>query len=193
MDMMASRRQRSVDVDRKLADAVLRLAAAGTRPISIQSVSDTSGVAKTTIYRRYHNSSDLIAGMSTIVSELIPLSLELEPSRDNLTVLLSRFARSLDRHIDIRLLGLILASDNPLVAQLKSSLVTPARRAAEEFIRKGIGIGVFRPDTDVTAVMDSIVGSLIVDASRGDNDVSPWAARESRLLWNGLATTNEND
>ncbi|WP_300767534.1 TetR/AcrR family transcriptional regulator C-terminal ligand-binding domain-containing protein [uncultured Bifidobacterium sp.] len=187
--MMGTRSQRSEDVDRRLADAVLRLAAAGTRPVSIQSVSDTSGVAKTTIYRRYRNSSELVDGMSTMMSELIPLSLDLEPSRDNLTVLLSRFAHSLDRHIDIRLLGLIIASDNPLVTQLKSSLVSPTRRAAEAFVRRGVDTGVFRSDTDVTAVMDNILGSLIVGASRGE-DPSPWADREARILWRALAASN---
>lgn len=188
-----------MDVDRRIVNAVLTLAATQTRPISIQSVSDTSGVAKTTIYRRYRNSEELTARMMTALAALIPRSLALEPSHGNIAVLLARFVQALDDHVDIRLLGLIIASDSPLVRQLKESIVIPTRRAGARFFRAGMDAGVFRRDVDIDVLMDNIIGSLVVASATAGEDIpssqrrEEWARKESILVWRCIAAKSGDE
>ena len=88
----ASTRERTrEETDRKITQTMLEIAASrGVGAITIEEVARRSGVAKTTIYRRYRNSEDMLHKIGTLEMAGSQELSNLEPSKDSLRLLLER-------------------------------------------------------------------------------------------------------
>jgi AcrR family transcriptional regulator len=134
----------------------------GFDALTVEGIADRSGVAKTTIYRRWPNVSALV--MDAFLSEVTRAA----PIREKATAresfaasmkLLARAYRGQQGRIMKPLLGRAQV-DERLREAVKSRWVEPRRHIAREIIRRGIANGELRPGLDPDVVLDTLYGSI---------------------------------
>jgi len=112
--------------DRKIMKATLGIVISdGIGAVTIEEVARRSGVAKTTIYRRYRNADDLLQRIQPEVAGL-PNFNDLKPSRSGLATMLRRIQDCFDSELGLKAVGVVLSSDN---ATLKAIAAQPCRIA----------------------------------------------------------------
>ena len=127
--------------DRKLMRATLQIAVdRGISGVTIEEVARRSGVAKTTIYRRYHNADELLHE----ISDPVP-----SPTREHFTQLLQRLVDWVrDNDIDVKRVGIVLSSEAEFFQHIVDQVVTPWLERVGAFLKQGVAQGVFREDVD---------------------------------------------
>lgn len=200
------RRRTREATDEKIARATLEVALSnGPDAVTVEEVSRRSGVAKTTIYRRYRNSSELLHSIRGFEPDLLRQATPLEPSRENLELLITQAVRFFDRSVGVRGVGVMLSSDSTLFHTITAQLLAPVRERADDFFARGAQAGVFRAGIDVDFILDVIVGAMVVRAAMTSTPVAAsddegtscgggldanWAARMAQFLWPHIAATD---
>ena len=167
--------------DRKLMRATLQIAVdRGISGVTIEEVARRSGVAKTTIYRRYHNADELLHEISAMYLAIPDSDPVPSPTREHFTQLLQRLVDWVrDNDIDVKRVGIVLSSE----AEFFQHIVVGA------FLKQGVAQGVFREDVDEKLLLSTIIGSLVAyEAIKGKamDDDTAWASRMADLLWPAL-------
>ena len=198
-------KRRREATDRKLMKATLQIAVErGISGVTIEEVARRSGVAKTTIYRRYHNANDLLREISAryLVHDMPtePPS----PTREHFTQMLRQLVDWVqDNDIDIKSVGIVLSSEAEFFRHIVDQVVTPWLGMLTAFLDRGVKEGIFRPGIDGRLLLSTIIGSLVayeaIDgagpiahdwmsafADRVDGTVTPWADHMADLLWPAL-------
>ncbi|NEG69872.1 TetR/AcrR family transcriptional regulator [Bifidobacterium choloepi] len=175
--------------DRKIMDAALQIIIEeGVGAVTIEEVARRSGVAKTSIYRRYSNAEDLLHRLSFSVGQPLEID-DLPASRDGLRELLGRIVGSFDGQLGLKAVGIVLSSGSEYVHAIADNVIDPARERFASFVRRGIDGGQFRADIDVAFVFNTVLGSMLATQALGEpaDDsaarASAWAARMTSLLW----------
>nr|WP_243387538.1 TetR/AcrR family transcriptional regulator [Bifidobacterium felsineum] len=180
--------------DRKLMHATLQIAVErGISGVTIEEVARRSGVAKTTIYRRYHNSNELLRGISAmyLVNAEDELSPTLSPTREHFTVMLGKLVDWVRaNNIDVRSVGIVLSSEAEFFHHIVDQVVTPWLGKLRNFLNLGAAEGVFRSGLDERLLLSTIIGSLVayeaIDQHPADSDIAAWPQRMTDLLWPAL-------
>ena len=168
--------------DRKLMRATLQIAVdRGISGVTIEEVARRSGVAKTTIYRRYHNADELLHEISAMYLAIPDSDPVPSPTREHFTQLLQRLVDWVrDNDIDVKRGGIVLSSDQ---------VVTPWLERVGAVLKQGVAQGVFREDVDEKLLLSTIIGSLVayeaIEGKAMDDDTA-WASRMADLLWPAL-------
>lgn len=183
--------------DRKLMKATLQIAVErGISGVTIEEVARRSGVAKTTIYRRYHNANELLREISArylVSGDAGPVP---SPTRDHFTQLLQRLVDWVNTNdIDIKSVGIVLSSEAEFFQHIVTQVVTPWLDALRAFLERGAAQGVFRHGLDERLLLSTIIGSLVAyeaiegqtaGATRASSLHGDWPARLTDLLWPAL-------
>ncbi|KFI92798.1 transcriptional regulator, TetR family [Bifidobacterium saguini DSM 23967] len=191
--MPRSERRREA-TDRKLMHATLQIAVErGISGVTIEEVARRSGVAKTTIYRRYHNSNELLRGISAmyLVNAEDELSPALSPTREHFTLMLGKLVDWVrTNNIDVRSVGIVLSSEAEFFHHIVDQVVTPWLGKLRSFLNLGVAEGVFRTGLDERLLLSTIIGSLVayeaIDQHPTDSDIAAWPQRMTNLLWPAL-------
>lgn len=115
----------------------------GYEQLSIEAVAGRSGVAKTTIYRRYRDKADLVAAAVDYRSHATPPSPAAVDLRENLLALAGWLARQIAEQ-EIGLLGALFAGmrgDPRLAEEMRRILRRDEAAMTDEPFRKAIGDG----------------------------------------------------
>lgn len=177
--------------DRKLMQATLQIAVdRGISGVTIEEVARRSGVAKTTIYRRYHNADELlreISAMYLVSPDSGPVP---SPTKEHFTQLLQRLVGWVrDNNIDVKRVGIVLSSEAEFFQHIVDQVITPWLGRVDTFLRRGVTQGIFREGVDEKLLLSTIIGSLVAyEAIEGKamDDNTAWASRMSDLLWPAL-------
>ena len=196
--------------DRKIMQATLQIATSrGIGAVTIEEVARRSGVAKTTIYRRYRNTGDLLHKIQIETSSTFEVD-DLTPTRSDLHCLLDRVAAAFNGEIGLKAVGLVLSSDNDYVKGLANQVIAPAEQRFYDYIRRGVEAGVFKHGLDMEmlaykALQERQAGvkPAEIDADKtgtanmpgassdagadSTNDAGTWADHMTNLLWPALA------
>jgi len=154
-------RPRSGEVDRAIVAAALRLLGErGPARVTVEGVAEYSGVAKTTIYRRYRNRRELLRASLRFVADLPKPSAEL-PTPERLVVLLEQFREGLEEVVGLRVVAtLFLEADDPEFAEtFRRYVLTPRLNLLLRVFQDGVAAGELRPGVDYRRVVDMLVGS----------------------------------
>jgi AcrR family transcriptional regulator len=156
-------RPRGADATTAILSAALELGEeVGFDTLTIEGIADRTGVAKTTIYRRWPNVWALV--MDAFLSEVTRTA----PIREKATAResfaasmksLARAYRGQQGKIMQPLLGRAQV-DERLRDAVKTRWVEPRRQIAREIVRRGIANGELRPGLDPDVVLDALYGSL---------------------------------
>lgn len=179
--------------DEKIFRATLEVATSqGLGAVTIEEVARRSGVAKTTIYRRYANVDELLAQVAHFAGVSAEPLRVLEPSEANLITMLSLLEERFSSEIGVRAVGVVLAGEHEFFEEVLTNRVLPLARVFADFLRLGQQRGIFRADVDAVTVVEMILGSVVASHACEAMDVGvqtegvSWAQRMGRFLWSSL-------
>ncbi len=139
------------------------LAQGGVRELTIEGVAARSGVAKTTIYRRWHSKDELALAVLIDMVETVVAVPDLADSRSELIA----FVRGAVRVLSKTLMGPVmkglvseLATDSDLASAFRTQVVALRIAEVERLIARGVERGELRPDIDVHLAHELLFGPV---------------------------------
>src|SRR3982074_2843830 len=140
------------------------LGRSGVHGLTVEGVAARSGVAKTTIYRRWRSKEDLALAALLEVIQQEPPAL---PHAGSTRTALSAYLRRLVDNLNVRLYGRIvrgLISDLGVDAQLaegfRARVLARGVAAVRELLQRGIERGELRRDLDLEIAIDLLLGPI---------------------------------
>ncbi len=139
------------------------LAEGGVRNLTVEGVAARSGVAKTTIYRRWRSKDELaLAVLIDMVTTVAPAA-KRGDARAELIGLVQGAVRVLGRTLMGTVMqGLVseLATDPGLAQAFRERVVGLRRQEVEQVLRRGIERGELRADIDLGLVHEMLFGAV---------------------------------
>lgn len=184
-------RPRSADATARVRAAALALAyEGGIQHATIDRIAAKSGVAKTTIYRRWANAASIV--MDAYLDEISPLI----PYRRKATVqatfiaAVRQLARALRGPRGQLLRHLIGAAQSDLQLQeaFWAQWIAPRRKQAREVIEEAVVTGRIAPDVEADVLIDEIFGAVYYRLLIPYDDLSDaYVKRLVEQVFRGLA------
>lgn len=159
----------------------------GMAGVTIDSVVAETGVAKTTIYRRYADRSELLEGVARSLTRPVPG--DHPHTREGLAGVINDIRRIFEEHIGVAAFGAIMAAPGPDLQLWRASLAEPLIDQLRTYFMVGVEEGVFSPDTDHEQLTDLILGGLFIADARHGQVPTGWVAGLVDLLWDRIAAT----
>ncbi|AVP71403.1 TetR/AcrR family transcriptional regulator [Prescottella equi] len=170
-------------VDGRIVAAVLDLLRSrGASAVTIEAVSTLSGVAKTTIYRRYSDRREMLTAALAPLASPSPLDATLD-ARQRLTWVLEQAVASIEDGIGFGGMAALLTGEDPEFSELFLSILASYRRQVSDVIEEARNIGEFRRDLDSDALIDAIVGAYVAEFARQGQVRDDWQQRLFRIFW----------
>jgi AcrR family transcriptional regulator len=149
--------------DKILAATRELLVAHGVHGLTVEGVAARSGVAKTTIYRRYRSKNELaLAVLLHMVQEIVTVP-DLGDTRAELVAFVNGAVRILGSTLMGRVMqGLVsdLATDDELGAAFRERIVAVRLAEVHRLIDRGIERGELRPGIDYELAHDLLFGPI---------------------------------
>lgn len=171
---------------RILAAAQKLMATQGFSRMSIEAVAAESGVAKTTIYRRFSDKVDLAMAA---IAELLPLAVPSPKGDSAYDDLLAQLEFN-RRSIDMALPGALLAEEphNPqLLETFREQVLQPRIQILRQILAAGIERGEIRSDVDFEAACDLILGTFLFHYLAKGRPEKDWSRRVVDAVWPALS------
>ena len=132
--------------------------------LTVEAVAARSGVAKTTIYRRWRDKWEL--ALDAVMIDMLPRfadPVDVGDTREELMTFLDSVVKTMSRPpLGPAMQGLVseIATTPELARVYREHVVEPRRRQLRPVIERGIARGDFRPDTDVVEVHELSLGPV---------------------------------
>jgi AcrR family transcriptional regulator len=157
------------ETDRKILQTCMQIAIMqGIGAVSIEEVAKRSGVAKTTIYRRYRNTEDMLRQVQTLEFARTPELAELSATRPNLQLVLKRIIQHFSSQIGVAVVGMVLSTRNEYFGRIVEQAIVPERRRFADFLRRGEHTGTLRRGLDDAFLFNTIIGSMVANQALAD-------------------------
>jgi AcrR family transcriptional regulator len=176
-------RPREASVDQRLHAAVLQLIRdGGPAAVTIDGVASTSGIAKTTIYRRHSNRRDLLTAVLTtaIGAPDVPRKGSV---RDKIRFALEQVWHQMGVVLGPGGLAAIVGDSDPEFTGLFRAALRPHVDLLVSRIRDDVDDGLLRPDLDAEGVVSLMVGAYLGELVRNGSVAPDWLDRTLELLW----------
>jgi AcrR family transcriptional regulator len=133
----------------------------GVRGLTIEGVAERSGVAKTTIYRRYRDKDELALAVLIEDTELFRAPPDLGDTRKELLAFVKEATEIILRGGVIKGLASEVATNPELGEAYREQIIKVRLEEVREIIDRGIQRGDLRADTDVRVAHELLVGPLM--------------------------------
>ena len=169
---MAPRR----NVDEDLAEAALQLLRAkGPRAVTVEAVAARSGIAKTTIYRRYSDRRAMLAAaLSGVTSPEPPPQ---TAATERLRWVITHAVEAVEGGIGFGGFAALLTEEDPEFTAVFRQILVDQRTALESVI-EGSWAGV-----DAATLIDAVVGAYIAERARTGTVAEGWESRLFDMFW----------
>jgi AcrR family transcriptional regulator len=176
-------RPRAASVDQRLHETVLQLLReGGPSAVTIDGVTSRSGVAKTTIYRRHPNRSELL--MSVLANAVSAPEVPREGSvRDKIRFALEQAWHQMDHVLGTGGLAALVANSDPEFTDLFRAALQPYVDMLVSRMREDVDAGLLRPGLDADGVVSLMVGAYLGELVRRGEVAPEWLDRALELLW----------
>ncbi len=184
-------RPRQPEVDARLKSAVLALLrSGGPGAVTVEAVSARSGIAKTTIYRRYANRAELLR---VTLAEAVgnPDPLPEGTVRDKIRTALERTWGQMADILGPGGLAAIVMDSDPEFTELFRATRRPYDEALADRIREDARAGLIRADVDAEAVVSLFVGAYLGELVRHGLVDDRWLDRCLDLMWAALVAPGD--
>lgn len=170
------------ETDSKIANSLLEiLRDEGFDAVTIENVANHSGVAKTTIYRRYKDRYEMMAKVSEHLSEEVLDEYPLTEA--GLAELIAAVQKIFEDKVGLRAVGVLLTSAKSSLQDWSDRVVSPSLDALKKFFAVGVSTGELSASVDYDQIIEMIIGGMIVsDALRGDVP-DEWGEELASLIW----------
>ena len=176
-------RPRQPDLDQRLESAVLALLHdGGPAAVTVERVAERSGVAKTSIYRRYANRRELLTAVLTnaIGAPSVPRE---GTVRDKIGFTLEQVWRQMGDVLGPGGLAAIVGNADPEFTELFRTALRPYDEALVERIDGDSRAGRLRPGLDADAVASLMIGFYLGELVRHGEVAPDWLDRGREVLW----------
>ena len=174
------------EADRLILEAAKRLLREqGYDRLTMDAVASQAGVARTTVYRRYRDKAELVSAAIDTLRDPAKRPNTGDAHRDLIAHL-----DNMRRNFDMALAGTLLMEEphNPrLIALFRERMVQPRRQIIHDTIDAGIARGQIRPDLDVEAIIDYLLGALFAAVLSNGRPGSNWPTATIDALWPALS------
>jgi AcrR family transcriptional regulator len=179
-------RPRSAEVDARLIAAALELLReGGPKAVTVEAVAARSGVAKTSIYRRYRDRDDMIrAAIGSVVTP--PDQPPVDDIRGRLAWALGQVRVIMEEVLGRGGVAALFDDRDPTYTTLVHALLTPYTTALAGFIEDDTAAGRLRSDLDADAAVSLILGSYLGEQMRSGTIGDDWILRCVDLLWHAM-------
>lgn len=170
-------------VDARILTSTLEiLRSRGPLAVSVESVAAASGVAKTTIYRRYENRDELLreAVRSAATAVGIPVDLS---TKDTLRWVLKHARDTIEDVVGRGTLAAVLANEDPQFTALLLEMIRNTTRPFRENLRERTLVGELPADLDIELAMSVLLGAVVAELIRGRPTDDAWVESVLDLLW----------
>lgn len=153
-------------VEQRIAEAVrdlLRIK--GPTAVTIEGVANRTGMARTTIYRRYRDRDEMLTAGLEPIARPEPPAADSTP-RDVLTWLARESRKSIDIGIGFGGFSALLTDPDPSFTHLIRAVLVRHRGNLSAVIRDHIARGTVRADLDLDAFLDCLVGAYAAERAR---------------------------
>jgi AcrR family transcriptional regulator len=157
----------------------------GFQNMTLPGVAAAAGVAKTTVYRRYANTVELVLATIRHLNTDVPAP-DTGSARDDLVAVLD-FARL---RFDPSVTGTLLTEEREhpeLLEAARHQMIVPAIDRFRRVLRAGIESGELRGDLDVDAAAHALLGSFFIRYLERGRPRAGWAEGIVEALWPALA------
>lgn len=174
--------------DRITGTALDLLRTRGPRAVTVERVAAESGVAKTTIYRRYRDRTDMLtAALSSLADPPSP------PADADLPAVLrwviEQSHRAVGDGIGTGGVAALLTGDDPAFTESIRDLLVRHRAALTDVIDLAVQRGIMRAGVDSETLIDVVAGSYVVEFARRGTVSPDWVDRTLDLLLDAVAPT----
>jgi AcrR family transcriptional regulator len=133
------------------------IAEGGVRGLTVEGVAERSGVAKTTIYRRWRDKDELALAVIVESTETMRPPADLGDTRKELLAFVTAATRIIEE-TDIQGLVSEIATRPELADVYRTRIVERRLADVRTIIERGIARGDLRPDTNVRLAHEMLVG-----------------------------------
>lgn len=180
-------RPRRAETDQRIRDAALHLLRSeGPGPVNIDAVAVRSGVARTTIYRRYRSREELMTALlDDLVDEAMPAPSAEMPEK--VLWLLERIQAVLDDGIGRGGVAAVLTGSDPAFTTALRTRMTDRLETLQEAMEADVRAGHFDPGVDPDILISVLFGAYLGEVLRYAEVRPGWAARTVKLLTPALS------
>lgn len=180
--------RRSADVDARLQDAALRiLRLRGPVAVTIESVAAESGIAKTTIYRRFANREAMLRSVVETATRVVDIP-------DGLTAFavlrwyLGQARDTIENMVGRGAVAAILVDEDHQFTTLLLEMIRTRSKPLREDLRRRCEAGELRADLDIELTISVLLGTFVAESIRRRVTDEGWADEVLHMLWPALAT-----
>ncbi len=175
-----------VHTDVKIAEAVVQIVSTqGPAAVTMEAVSAISGVARTTLYRRYKDRFELLVAFA---EQIVPMpELSGEFTRQGFTKLIRSFQETFESKVGLRLLAHMMASGDEFLSVWRERVIMPRLRLVSRFFERGIEAGQLRADRDPARIIELIAGAVVFTVVIRGGFPRGWAEELAETLWPTIA------
>ncbi|MDM4761773.1 helix-turn-helix domain-containing protein [Galbitalea sp. SE-J8] len=178
---------RSADVDARIEAAALELLRGrGPLAVTIEAVAAESGIAKTTIYRRFDNRDALLAHVVSAATRVVEVPLG-RTARDVLHWYLGEARDTIEYIVGRGAVAAILVDEDHRFTALLLDMVRTRSRPLRVDLAARCNAGELRRDLDVELVISILLGTFVAESIRGRTTDAAWADEVLDALWPSLA------
>ncbi|HYJ55428.1 MAG TPA: TetR/AcrR family transcriptional regulator [Mycobacterium sp.] len=179
-------------VEDRIGDATLSLLrSGGPRSVTIEAVAAASGVAKTTIYRRYRDRREVLSTALTRLVSPAPLDPQAGPP-DRLRWLIKHAIETVEDGVGVGGVAAMLTDEDPEFTTLFRQILVEQRGHLKSVIDAGKADGSIRADIDSATLIDAIVGAYLAEHARGETLADDWQHRLFDLFWPAVQASEIN-
>ena len=156
--------------------------------MSIEGVAARSGVAKTTIYRRYRSKHELVVA-AVLAETPFPAPPPDLPTREALATIAHQAVQMLVGAGAIHVLATVLAEEErepELLATLRARLIEPRRDMLLAILRRGVQRREVRADARLEAIPEAMLGSVLVHHITGGIADEAWINGLVETIWRAI-------
>jgi len=175
-------RPRLESTDRRIVEAALELLRLkGPAAVNIDSVAARSGVARTTIYRRYSSRDELMHSVLEHLIDPAPLAPDL-PVRDKLRWVVDRVGDILENRLGPGATAAVIANSDPeFTTALRARLATWLSTLAD-LVKLDVIAGRLTADVDPDTLLGLLLGAYLSESLRFGSPRDGWTDQVIDLL-----------
>jgi AcrR family transcriptional regulator len=155
----------------------------GYAGLTLDDVARRASVGKSSLYRRFRDRADLATAAIASVQQELPA-----PTgrvREDLIAYLRAVERDIGQ-VGVGVLDSLRGQDPEVLALHQERVIGHRARYSRQLLREAQARGEVRPDADLDAAMELLIGSLFTRALAGDRSSQPWPERAVDTLLAGL-------